>query len=68
MSTHESAQATDRRWATESETAEHARVSNNTIRRWRDRGLITGYRVGRTVRYDLCEIDELLISGAGVAP
>ena len=67
MSTHESAQATDRRWATETETAEHARVSNNTIRRWRDRGLITGYRVGRTVRYDLCEIDELLSSSGSQA-
>lgn len=67
MSTHESAQATDRRWATETETAEHARVSNCTIRRWRDRGLITGYRVGRTVRYDLCEIDELLSSSGSQA-
>lgn len=52
----------DRQWATETESAEHARVSNNTIRRWREKGLITGYKVGRTVRYDLCEIDELITS------
>ncbi len=67
MSTHESAQVTDRRWATETETAEHARVSTKTIRRWRDRGLIIGYRVGRTVRYDLCEIDGLLSSSGSQA-
>lgn len=67
MSAQESAQATDRRWATETETAEHVRVTNCTIRRWRDQGLITGYRVGRTVRYDLCEIDELLSSSGSQA-
>lgn len=66
MSTHE--QTADRRWATEIEAAEHARVSHNTIRRWRDRGLIVGYKVGRTVRYDLTEVDELITSGAGATP
>ena len=54
----------DREWATEAESAEHARVSNNTIRRWRDQGLITGYKVGRTVRYDLNELDALISSAA----
>lgn len=66
MSTHEPPpSASGRQWATEIEAADHARVSNNTIRRWRERGLITGYKVGRTVRYDLVEVDELIGSGAG---
>ena len=67
MSTQESPRRGDRRWATEQEAADHARVSHNTIRRWRDRDLITGYTVGRTVRYDLHEIDELLSSSGSQA-
>lgn len=51
---------TQRRWATEGEASEHARVSGNTLRRWRAQRRITGYKVGRTVRYDLNEIDAML--------
>ena len=51
---------TERQWATETEASRHARVSGNTLRRWRAAGLITGYKVGRTVRYDLLEIDAML--------
>jgi len=54
------------RWATENEAAKHIRVSIYTIRRWRDRGLITGYKVSRTVRYDLREIDDMLSSSIGM--
>lgn len=50
----------ERRWATELEAARHARVSGNTLRRWRSQGRITGYKVGRTVRYDLAEVDAML--------
>ena len=56
---------TERRWATEAEAVEHARVSGNTLRRWRAQGRITGYKVGRAVRYDLCEIDAMLVAAAG---
>lgn len=58
---------TERRWATEQEAAEHARVSGNTLRRWRAKGRITGYKVGRTVRYDLAEIDAALTRGGQVS-
>jgi excisionase family DNA binding protein len=54
----------ERRWATEAEAAEHARVSGNTLRRWRAQGRITGYKVGRACRYDLNEIDHMLTATA----
>ncbi|MEH3142507.1 MAG: helix-turn-helix domain-containing protein [Mycobacterium kyogaense] len=48
------------RWATEDQAAEHVGVSVYTIRRWRDQGLIAGYRFGsRCLRYDLNEIDAM---------
>lgn len=56
---------TERRWATEAEASKHARVSGNTLRRWRAQGRIVGYKVGRAVRYDLGEIDAMLVSTAG---
>ncbi|MBU8824147.1 helix-turn-helix domain-containing protein [Mycolicibacterium goodii] len=55
---------TERRWATEQEAADYARVSGNTLRRWRAQGRLTGYKVGRTVRYDLGEIDAMLTGAA----
>lgn len=55
----------ERRWATEQEAAEHARVSGTTLRRWRARGLITAAKVDRAVRYDLAEIDAMLTASAG---
>lgn len=54
----------ERRWATESEATKHARVSGNTLRRWRNQGLITAAKVGRTVRYDLAEIDAMLTAAS----
>lgn len=55
---------TQPRWATEQEAAKHARISASTIRRWRSQGLITGHKVGRTVRYDLSEVDQVILGGA----
>ena len=53
------------RWATEQEAADHARISPSTLRRWRAQGLLAGYKVGRTVRYDLADIDQLLMEEIG---
>ncbi len=52
----------ERRWATEQEAADYARISGNTLRRWRTQGRITGYKISRTVRYDLTEIDAALVA------
>ncbi|WP_208301153.1 helix-turn-helix domain-containing protein [Mycobacterium sp. DL440] len=57
---------TQPRWATEQEATEHARVSASTLRRWRAQGLITGHKIGRTVRYDLAEIDAMFTSSQEV--
>lgn len=57
----------ERRWATELEAADYARISGNTLRRWRTQGRITGYKVGRTVRYDLNEIDDMLAASGEAA-
>lgn len=48
------------RWAAESLAAQHANVSPATIRRWREQGRIAAHKVGRLVRYDLNEIDQML--------
>lgn len=48
------------RWATEDGVAQHVGASANTVRRWREQGLITAHKVGRLVRYDLTEIDQML--------
>jgi len=51
---------TERRWATELEAADYARISGNTLRRWRSEGRIAGYKISRTVRYDLNELDAAI--------
>jgi len=51
------------RWALSETTAEYADTSVRTLRRWAAEGLITRYRHGRIVRYDLREIDALLTAG-----
>lgn len=55
---------TQPRWATEQEAAEHARISVSTLRRWRTQGLLIGHKVGRTVRYDLTDVDQVIFGGA----
>ncbi len=54
----------ERRWATEQEAADYARISGNTLRRWRTQGRIAGYKISRTVRYDLNEIDAVLAAAS----
>lgn len=56
---------TERQWAGREDAAKHAGgVHPNTIDRWRSQGLITGYKVGRRVLYDLNEIDQMIATAA----
>lgn len=60
----------ERRFAAVSTAAEHAGVSEKTIRRRISDGSLPGYRLGpRLIRIDLNELDALLqqIPTAGVA-
>lgn len=49
-----------RRWLSQQEAADHIGVTDRTIRNYISRGQLTGYRVGRLVRVDLKELDDLL--------
>lgn len=50
------------RWATRVKAASYISVHPNTITRWAAEGRITAYRFGhRSVRYDLNEIDAMLV-------
>lgn len=51
---------TNRRWATLAEAGEHVGLSQKTLRRQIAAGHITGYRIGRALRVDLNELDDLL--------
>lgn len=54
------------RWATEDHAAQHVGVSIYTIRRWREQGRITGYKLGhRIVRYNLNELDDMVAASDG---
>lgn len=56
------------RWATKEQAAQHVNVNPETIDRWRDQGLVTGYRFGpRLIRYDLNEIDAMSVPTAAAA-
>ena len=45
---------------TRREVAEIAKVSSRTVLNWEAKGLINGTRIGRTVRYDISEVKQLL--------
>jgi excisionase family DNA binding protein len=47
---------------TRKEVSERLRVSYPTLKRWRDKKLISSYKIGFIVRYRLSEIEELLES------
>ena len=49
------------------EAAHLLRVHPNTVRRWHDMGLLSGYRVGPRGdrRFKLAEIERFLTGGAG---
>tara|TARA_Y100001938_G_scaffold37197_1_gene51379 strand:- start:545 stop:763 length:219 start_codon:yes stop_codon:yes gene_type:complete len=54
------------RWASREQAAEHVGVSVFTIDRWRIKGLITARRAGGVVRFDLNEIDAVLLGQTAV--
>ena len=56
-----------RRWASRQATAEHLGVSDRTVTYMAADGRITAYRLGKTVRFDLNEIDASMTpTGGGV--
>ncbi len=54
-----------RAWATKKEAAKHAGgYTEKTIERWIRDGKLPAYRVGRNIRIDLYELDELIVASA----
>jgi excisionase family DNA binding protein len=51
---------TPKEYLTRREVAEKLRVSYPTLKRWRDKNLISCYKIGFIVRYKLSEIEQLL--------
>ena len=43
---------------TRKEVAEMFKVSYPTLKSWRDRGLITAHKIGKTVRFKLEDVQE----------
>ena len=54
-----------RRWASKQKTAEHLGVSERTVGYMVADGRLTGYRLGRTIRFDLNEIDDAMVAFGG---
>jgi excisionase family DNA binding protein len=54
-----------RRWASRQKTAEHLGVAERTVTSMATDGRITAYRLGRTVRFDLNEIDDAMLPFGG---
>lgn len=55
---------TPRRWANKKRAAEYGHYSERTIERWIHEGKLPSYKVGRLIRVDLNELDQLLESNA----
>jgi excisionase family DNA binding protein len=51
----------ERRWASLIKTAEYLAVSERTVRQMIYDGRLKGYRLGRTVRIDLNEVDDAML-------
>ena len=51
---------TPKEYLTRREVAEKLRVSYPTLKRWRDKNLISCYKIGFIVRYKLSEIEQFL--------
>lgn len=51
---------TNNEYLTRKEVARKLRVSYPTLKRWRDKNLISCYKIGFIVRYKLSEIEQLL--------
>lgn len=54
-----------RRWASMKETGVYLGVAERTVRYMIDDGRITAYRLGKTVRIDLNEVDGSLVPFGG---
>lgn len=55
---------TYRRWANKKQAGEYGNYSERTIERWIHEGRLPAYKVGRLIRVDLNELDQLLESNA----
>lgn len=58
----------DRRYATTAEAADHLRVSERTLYRWRRAGTIPSHKVMGRVLFDLDELDQLVDAGSDLRP
>lgn len=62
----------ERRWLSRKSVAERLDVHPATVGRFVDEGRLTAYSLGRSVRYDLAEVDALLetqkLSNEGASP
>lgn len=54
----------DAEYVTADEVAQLFRVSPQTVYRWAAKGILTGIRVERTIRFKRVEVDELLAKAA----
>ena len=54
-----------RRWASLLQAADYLAVSERTVRQMIYDGRLTGYRLGRTVRIDLNEVDDAMLPFGG---
>ena len=50
----------NKEYLTRKEVAQMLRVSYPTLKRWRDKQLISCYKIGFIVRYKVSEIEQLL--------
>ena len=51
-------------WKTLAQVAEHLQLPEATVYKLKERGQIRGYRVGRSLRFDLEEVDADIKKGA----
>ena len=50
-------------WKTVTQVAEHLQLPEATVYKLKERGKIRGYRVGRSLRFDLNEVDADIKKG-----
>jgi excisionase family DNA binding protein len=54
-----------RRWASLNQTADYMALAERTVRQMIADGRLKGYRLGRTVRVDLNEVDDAMLPFGG---
>lgn len=47
------------KWLTIQETADHLKVSKDTVRRWISRGEISARKIGRLIRIEAASLEQL---------